>query len=68
MKIITKDNYGRDLYMERVVAENVNPYYGEKFVQLFNDKYWTETSDDYLALVENDYKLYDGYAEVYGEQ
>lgn len=30
----------------------------------WNDKYWTEQSDFYLKLVEDDYILYDGYAEL----
>lgn len=64
MKIITKDNLGRDLFTETVSAENVNKFYGEKIVELLNAKYWTETSDHYFALVEDDYKLYDGYAEL----
>ena len=64
MKIITKDNFCRDLYTERVVAENVNEYHGKEIVKLLNDKYWTESSDEYYALVEDDYVLYDGYKEL----
>jgi hypothetical protein len=62
MKIITKDNFGRDLFAEEVIAENVNEFYGREFVILWNSKHWNDHSDCYLALVEDDYKLYDGYA------
>lgn len=65
MKIITKDNFGRDLFTERVVAENVNKHEGEVLVKLWNDKYWTEYSDSYFALVEDEYVLYDGYARYF---
>lgn len=64
MKIITKDNFNLDLFAETVVAENVNKYHGEEIVELLNTKHWTETSDIYFALVEDDYELYDGYAEL----
>jgi hypothetical protein len=64
MKIVTKDNFDRDLFTEKVVAENVNEFIGTQLVQQWNDKYWTEHSEVYLALVEDDYKLYDGYAEL----
>ncbi|MCP1159349.1 hypothetical protein [Bacillus infantis] len=64
MKIITKDNFGRELFREKVIAENVNEVIGEQLVNKWNDKYWTEQSDFYLKLVEDDYILYDGYAEL----
>lgn len=62
LKIITKDNFDRDLFTEKVIAENVNEFIGKQLVQRWNDKYWTEQSDFYLKLVEDDYVLYDGYA------
>lgn len=64
MKIITKDNFCRDLFTETVIAENVNKYIGEEMVKLWNDKFWSSQSDYYLALVEDDYELYDGYADL----
>ncbi|MCM3387243.1 hypothetical protein M3649_03740 [Ureibacillus chungkukjangi] len=64
MKIVTHDNYGRDLFTERVIAENVNKVFGEQLVNQWNDKYWDEHSDFYLKLVEDDYVLYDGYADL----
>lgn len=64
MKIVTKDNFDRDLFAEQVVAENVNEFFGRELVNTWNEKYWTNESDIYLELVEDDYKLYDGYAEL----
>lgn len=64
MKIVIKDNFGRDLYSEMVVAENVSKYFGEQLVELHNEMYWNEHSYHYLALVEDDYELYDGYADL----
>lgn len=64
MKVITKDNFGRDLFAEKVIAENVNETYGKELVKLWNDKHWDDHSDSYLALVEDDYELYDGYADL----
>lgn len=64
MKIIWKDNYDRDVYAETVVAENVDKYVGKELVKLHNDKNWDEHADSYLALVDDDYKLYDGYADL----
>jgi hypothetical protein len=64
VKIIWKDNFGRDLYSEKVVAENVDKHVGQELVKLHNEKHWDGNSDSYLALVENDYELYDGYADL----
>lgn len=64
MRIITKDNFCRDLFTEQVVAENVNEVIGEQLVKTWNDKHWNEQSDYYLALVDDDYELYDGYADL----
>lgn len=64
LKIVTKDNYDRDLSVEQVVAENVNEVIGKELVQAWKDKYWNDFSDYYLELVEDDYKLYNGYEEL----
>lgn len=64
MKIVTKDNYCRDLFTEIVIAENVNEFYGKELVKLWNEKHWDEHSNSYLALVDDDYKPYDGYADL----
>lgn len=67
MKIVISDNFGRDLFQEVLVAERVNPDIGHLMVNEWNDMYWDENSDHYLKLVADDYKLYDGYAELLGE-
>lgn len=64
MKIITKDNFDRDLFAEEVIAENVNEAVGKQMVKTWNNKYWDDHSEYYLKLVEDDYKLYDGYTEL----
>lgn len=64
MKIITKDNFSRGLFAEQIVAENVNEYIGKQLVEQWNKRYWHEQSDYYLELVEDDYELYDGYADL----
>jgi hypothetical protein len=64
LKIVTKDNFSRDLFTEQVIAENVNEFIGKQLVKEWNDKHWTEQSDYYLELVEDDYELYDGYADL----
>lgn len=61
IKIITKDNFDRDLFTETVVAENVSEHYGKELVRLWNKARWTDESDIFLELVEDDYELYDGY-------
>jgi len=65
MKIVTKDNFDRDVFEEQLVAENVNKYFGEQLVELHNERYWKEHSDSYLTLVEDDYELYNGYADLF---
>lgn len=64
MKIVTKDNFCRDLFTEKVIAEKVNEVIGKQMVAEWNNKYWNDHSDYYLALEEDDYKLYDGYADL----
>lgn len=68
MKIITKSNFDEEVYKEEIVATNVNEVVGKQMVDQWNNKYQGEYSDDYLALVEDDYVEYDGYKEVYGEE
>lgn len=64
MKIVTKDNFGKDLFKEEIVAENVNETLGVELVEQWNNNYWHEHSNIYLELVADDYELYDGYAEL----
>jgi hypothetical protein len=64
MKIITRDNFDRDLFTEKVIAENVDEVMGKELVALWNDKNWFDHSQYYLALVDDDYKPRDGWAEL----
>jgi hypothetical protein len=64
MKIVTKDNFDRDLFTEQVVAENLSEFIGKQLVTEWNKKHWNEGSDSYLELVDDNYKLYDGYAAL----
>jgi hypothetical protein len=61
MKIVTKDNFDRDLFTEEVIAENVNKVIGTQMVELWNDTNWNEKSSYYLELVEDTYEPYDGW-------
>ena len=64
MKIITKDNFSRDLFAEEVVAENVNSVYGEQLVDAWNEKHCNDYSQIFLELVEDGYVLYNGYENL----
>jgi hypothetical protein len=64
VKIITKDNFDRDLFTEKVIAENVNEFIGKQMVQTWNYQNWKANSEFYLALVDDNYKCYDGYKEL----
>lgn len=58
MKIVLTDNYDRELYDEKVIAENVNERTGKKIVDLLNDDL-KRFDEDYYKLVEDDYKLFE---------
>ena len=64
MKIVCASNFNEDLYAERIVAENLNEYWAKKLTEAWNDKFTREYSKDYLKVVEDDYELYDGYADL----
>lgn len=66
MKIITKSNFDLELFAETVVAENVSEGYGKELVGAWSDVFRKGHHDTYLALVEDDYVLYDGYKELMG--
>lgn len=67
MKIVTKDNFCRDLFKEDIIAENVNEFIGKQMVKEWNNRHWDSHSDYYLELVNDNYVPYDGYKELYGE-
>ena len=56
MKIISVDNFNRDEVSDKLIAENVNNYYGNEIVKFLNKE--DENSEDFYKLVENDHKLY----------
>lgn len=64
LKIIIKDNFDRDIFAEEVIAENVNEYLGKELVGEWNNKHWHDYSSYYLELVDDDYKLYNGYEDL----
>ncbi|MEI2465051.1 hypothetical protein V8V74_12525 [Niallia taxi] len=42
----------------------MNELIGKELVKEWNNRHWNDHSDYYLALVEDDYELYDGYADL----
>ena len=57
MKIISVDNFDRELYSDQLVCENISKYHGIKFLKLLNDE-TSESSQWFYKLVEDDYKLF----------
>ena len=58
MKIICRDNYDRDNISDKLIAEHVNPHYGERIVRLLNTACLSAIHDEHFNLVDDDYKLY----------
>ena len=59
MKIVCVDNFDTGNKSDALVAENVNPFYGEPMVEWLNQRYGGERSDSFFKLVEDDHRLYD---------
>ena len=57
MKLISVDNYDRELYDDTLIAENVHEYYGQIMADLLNKKVG-ENSENYFKVVEDDYELF----------
>lgn len=57
MKVILKDNFGRESVSERVVCMCDGEGYARRIAQLLNDAESTSSSNLYQA-VSDDYKLY----------
>jgi hypothetical protein len=57
MKIIIRDNFGRDEVSDRLVCENVTEIMGKHIVKLLN-KAEPENSPSYFALVPDNYELH----------
>ena len=63
MKIIRKDNYGQDNVSNKLIAENVSDYMGNKIVNCLNNT-WDRDPADWYSLEADDYKLYDAYQGI----
>jgi hypothetical protein len=57
MKIIRVDNYNRDFVPDKLIASDVEKYYGKIIVDRLN-KIEGETTPYFFRLVKDDYKLY----------
>lgn len=64
MKIIAASNYDLDLFKEIVVAENVSEQFGKEMVKAWIKVHAHDHNPYFLRLVDDDYELYDGYAEL----
>lgn len=64
MKIVAKDNFNRDLFVEEVVAENVNSVYGKQLIDAWNERHCGDYSENFLELVKDDYVPYNGYKNL----
>ena len=58
MKIVQVDNFNRDTVSDKLIAENVNEYFGKFLVEALNKKYVDDYSPEYYRLMPDDYKLY----------
>ena len=57
MKIIRVDNFNRDYRPDKIIAENVDYFYGEFIVGKLNQQWTGVEADFFFKLVEDDYKL-----------
>ena len=62
-QIILKSNFDKELFVEQVIATDLELSWAEKLVELWNDKYWTNDSETFLAIEDMTYVTYDGYRE-----
>ena len=62
-QIILKSNFNKELYVEQVIATDLEESWAGKLVKLWNDKYWTNSSETFLAIEDMTYVPYDGYRE-----
>lgn len=63
MKIIKIDNFGRESVADKLIAENVRGYWSGLIVELLNN-YEGADSPNFFKLVEDDYVLWRGMAEL----
>jgi hypothetical protein len=65
LKIIGKDNFGRESVADFLVCDNVaNDYVGKVMVGALNDKLGGESANCFFELVPADHKLWGGMAEL----
>lgn len=59
MKIICKDNFDRETTSEWLIASNIESEdFAKTMAKALNDKYGSEYSSFYAAVVPDDYALY----------
>ncbi len=63
MKIVKVDNFARESIADKLIAENVNEYWGKVILDNLNLGL-TQNDADYFRLVEDDYVLWRGMEEL----
>lgn len=58
MKIILVDNFDRNRINDILIVSNINKIWGERIVNLLNDKFSGNHSADFFKLVEDNHKLH----------
>ena len=58
MKIISVDNFNREMYSDKLVVGTVDKRIGEHTVRLLNITLPGSTAPEYFKLVEDDHELY----------
>lgn len=58
MKIICRDNFGREDISDKLIAKNVDEFWGKKIVKFLNDNESGVNSPYFFALEPDTYKLY----------
>ena len=66
MKIISTDNFDREIYSDLLIAENIRiKEYADIMCKALNDKFSNnDYADRFYKVVEDDYKLWRGMEEL----
>lgn len=66
MKIISTDNFDREIYSDLLIAENIRiKEYADIMCKALNDKFCNnDYADRFYKAVEDDYKLWRGMEEL----
>lgn len=59
MKVVCVDNFARETVSDKLICENVNPFYAKWIAELLNDKFSGDESSRFYKAVNDDYKLYE---------